>query len=71
MPLLAACNAGSYEEAVENSIRAGGCSVSRATLAGALAAAAGGTVPAAWRSLAPCAARVEELAAELAKLRGD
>lgn len=71
MPLHAACNQASYEEAVLNSIRAGGCTVSRATLAGALCAAAGGrdVIPAAWIALAPCGEEVDKLALQLAALR--
>ncbi|CAE8665108.1 unnamed protein product, partial [Polarella glacialis] len=67
MPLHAACYQASYEEAVENSIRAGGCTASRATLAGALFAAAGGrdVIPRKWITLAPCGAEVEKLAALL------
>ncbi|CAE8652234.1 unnamed protein product, partial [Polarella glacialis] len=71
MPLHAACYQASYEVAVMNSIRAGGCTASRATLAGALFAAAGGrdVIPRKWIKLAPCGAEVEKLAALLA--RGD
>lgn len=67
MPLHAACHQASYEEAALSSICAGGCTASRATIAGALCAAAGGrdVIPAEWVALAPRGAEVESLAAKL------
>mmetsp|Transcript_41771 Transcript_41771/g.116477 ORF Transcript_41771/g.116477 Transcript_41771/m.116477 type:complete len:81 (+) Transcript_41771:893-1135(+) len=67
MPLHAACHQLSYEEAVLNCIRAGGCNASRASIAGALIAAAAGheAIPAEWLALAPRAAEVQRLAVEL------
>lgn len=71
MPLHAACYAATYEQAVLNSICAGGCTASRATIAGALCAAAGGrdVIPPGWFSLAPKGVEVETLAVKLAKHR--
>mmetsp|Transcript_67392 Transcript_67392/g.135334 ORF Transcript_67392/g.135334 Transcript_67392/m.135334 type:complete len:80 (+) Transcript_67392:591-830(+) len=67
LPLHAACHQASYEEAVLNSIKAGGCNASRATIAGALCAAAGGrsVIPAEWIALAPRGVEVEKLAEQL------
>mmetsp|Transcript_101440 Transcript_101440/g.322334 ORF Transcript_101440/g.322334 Transcript_101440/m.322334 type:complete len:80 (-) Transcript_101440:214-453(-) len=67
MPLHAACHQASYEEAVLNSIRAGGCTASRASIAGALFAAVGGrsVIPVEWLALAPRCGEIEDLAAKL------
>lgn len=68
MPLHAACHQASYEEAVLSSIRAGGCTSSRASLAGALCAAAGGieSIPAEWISLTARGVEVQRRAEQIA-----
>lgn len=71
MPLHAACTQASYQEAVLSSIRAGGCSASRASIAGALYAAAGGrsVIPEQWIALTPRAAEIEKLTDKLLSCR--
>ena len=71
MPLHCAQAHSGYSAAVEASIATGGCTVSRATLAGACFGSLGteSTIPAEWLASTSQGARLQELAKSLVALR--